>query len=178
MIEQMNTLGVKSIHSPKDVASIFQLIDEHKIHLFIDGYILTGDITAWMLCKCWFNQFFYYYGVCINQEEVDPKVTEKIPFVPNARIQPGLCWSDSVKKYILSMVEKQFHPVMFYCGDGEQEKLFNIGMEVLRPGDIIAVPGFPDKFRLSMAQKYLVDDKLKRLIKTWITPNIFVGIVQ
>lgn len=175
---ERNFFGVQSNHSPKDISTILELVEENNVHLFVDSFISTGDITAWMLCKCWFNQFFYYYGVCINSDEIDPKVSDKIPFVPNARIQSGLCWSDSVKRYIKSIIEKQFNPVMFYCGSGEHEKLFSIGMEVLRPGDIIAGNEFPTNLHLSFVQKFVEDEKLKRLIKPWISTNIFVGVVQ
>lgn len=173
-----NSFGVKSNHTSKDISTILQLLDEYKVHLFIDGLVSTGDITSWMLCKCWFNQFFRYYGVCLDGSELDPKVTEKIPFVPNAHLQNGICWSEALKKYITEIIEKQYHPAMFFCASGEREKLFRLGMEVLRPGDIIASSGFITEFSLGIVHGYVEDGKLKRLVKPWISPNIVVGIVQ
>lgn len=171
--------GVQSDYSWNEIGALLRLIDEYNVGLVIETGVNRGDFAAWMMAICMFNTKFHYVGITCNIDLVDESVSDFIRGVPQAFISKGLSYSDAILAMVKKYINNSFSRVLVFCNGANVEKEFNAYMNILRPGDVICVSGFPVSFSLKHVTAKEQDKKLKRIASNWITSRtrLIAGIV-
>lgn len=167
--------GIKSDYTWKEMGTLFRLIDERNIGLVIETGVHAGDVAAWMLLKGLIDEEFNYYGISLELDQVSGAVRGLCAGVTQSFIAPGLATSPAIVRRLGKLIQNSYKPALVFCNGKDQEKEFYAYMNVLRPGDVIVVTGFPVTFSLRHFQKYINDGKLERIAADLMQYTRFIG---
>ena len=156
--------GVQIAHSWKEIGAILFLIDEFKVDTFIEIGTSRGGLSAFMLARCYFMSEFVYRGIEVDPDVISGRVMEFSQNLPNARIVVGNCFSEGIQEYIKHMVDLS-KVAFLYCDGCNRPREFSEYMSIMRPGDIVALHGFPLDVTLSTIQPFVDDEKFVRVVR-------------
>jgi len=162
-----------------ELGVLYRLLEKYNSNVLIDTNVQLGGVASWMITKCLWDENFRYWGVCVNDTVLSPKIKDALKLAPKALLIRGLCTSTAIQDKITSMLENVHKPVILYCGSGDILKTFDTYYKRLRFGDVIVANNFPMFLRLGNFQPYMKNEKIKRVTDDYLQgTRLFVGEIQ
>lgn len=174
-VDKNSPWGIRNDYTWREIGVVLRLIDEFNVGLVIETGVGAGDVAAWMLLKGLVDETFHYLGITLELERVNVTVRGMLAGVTQSFIVPGLSYSSAILGRTGKLIQNSYRPALVFCNGKDQEKEFNAYMQVLRPGDLIVVTGFPVTFSLRNFQKWINDNKLERLHAAEMLHTRFIG---
>lgn len=137
-------VGIPIAHSWLDVGAILKIIQDYKIHSFIEIGVDSGGLAALIIVYGANVGNLIYTGVEIKQM-TNPHIT-----VQSGSIYSMIdVFSEEGYQLLSSIIDKSVPPRFIYCDNGDKVREFEQVAPLIEAGDYIACHDFGNEFDLT-----------------------------
>lgn len=168
--------GIKSDYTWSEIGTLFRIIDEQNVTLFIETGVGLGDLSAWMIARAGFDPGFSYLGITNDPGMVDLSIRNRLN--EQVFIAAGSPCSVSTVGRITRLV-KNSSCALILCNGLDIGKEVDHYLSVLRSGDVLVAHQFPAVYSGRQIISGDREGKVKRIVGDWVTRSRFIaGVIQ
>lgn len=172
---------VETDHTWMELGAILKIVEMFHIDLFIELGIHKGGVLAVLLPQLELYPTFNYYGICLDKNEIEPRLVDVCDELANICLIEGSCFSNALLAKMQNILDTSKGTALVYCNGADPVRELHEYAYMLQPGDIISGYGYPTKIRPEHIKKFSDEDftLVNQINEPWLAQTkLFFGVIK